>query len=147
MGDLSGNFEWLILSKISKIKDFFDFDSELELSNEKRDETIDKVARFIVNSGLATPAIWTLEMFKPMSPLASQTGFIMGYAFMPLIPGNWGFNIMELFSEIENVEKLIQRVETLLKEEDEAKKLEKEKKKKEKPEGKRSLRNFFKLPF
>ena len=135
------------MSKISKIKDFFDFSSELELTPEKRDETIDKVARFIVNSGLATPAIWTLEMFKPMSPLASQTGFIMGYAFLPMIPGNWGFNIYGLFREIENVEKLIQRIEALLKEEDEAKKLEKAKRKKDKSTGKRSLRNLLKLNF
>lgn len=134
------------MSKVSKIKDFFDF-PDLELSPEKRDETIEKLARLIVSSGLGTPAIMTLDMLKPMGPLASQTGFIMGYAFFPLIPGNWGFNLVGLFREIENVEKLIKRIEALMKEEDEAKKLEKEKRKKEKPTDKRSLRNLFKLNF
>jgi hypothetical protein len=120
---------------------------ELDLSPEKADEVIDKIARLIVNSGLGTPAIMTLDMVKPMGPYVSTTGFILGYPFLPLIPGNWGFNIVSLFHDIQNVEKLIQRIETLMKEEDEANKLEKEKRKKENPEGKRSLRNLFKLNF
>jgi len=120
---------------------------EIDVPPEKAEEMIEKIAHFIVDKGLGTPAIMALDMVKPMSPIGSQMGLLFGAAFFPLIPGNWGFNLMEVFSEIENVEKLIQRVEALMKEEDEAKKLEKEKKKKEKPKGKRSLRNLFKLPF
>ncbi len=120
---------------------------QIDIPPEKAEEMIEKIARFIVNNGLGTPAVMALDMVKPMTPLGSQVGLLFGAAFFPLIPGNWGFNLMELFSEIENVEKLIQRVEALMKEEDEAKKLEKEKKAKEKPKGKRSLRNLFKLPF
>ncbi len=118
---------------------------DIDLQPEKADEVIEKVARFIVNTGLGTPAIMTLDMVKPMGPYASTTGFIMGYPFLPLIPGNWGFNIVALFHDIENVEKLIRRIEALMKEEDDAKKLEKEKKKREKPQSKRSLRNIFNL--
>jgi hypothetical protein len=96
---------------------------------------------------LGTPAIMTLDMVKPAGPYASATGMILGYPFFPLIPGNWGYNLVSLFHDINNVEKLIRRIEALLKEEDEAKKLEKEKKKKENPEGKRSLRSIFKFNF
>jgi len=133
---------------VSKIKDFFDF-PDLELSPEKTDEMIEKIARFFVNRGLGTPAIMSFDVFKPVSHIGSQMGLFFGSAFFPLIPGNWGFNLVALLNEKENVEKLIQRIESLTKEEDEAKKLEKEKSKsaRENPQGKRSLRNLFKLNF
>ena len=128
------------MSKIStKIKNFFDF-PDLELSPEKKDEMIEKAARFIVDKGLGTPAIMSLDVIKPFSYIGSQMGLFFGSAFFPLIPGNWGSNIVAFLEEKENVEQLIQRVEVLMKEEDEAKKLEKQK-----PESKRSLRNLFKL--
>ena len=120
---------------------------DLDLPPEKADEVIEKVARSIVNSGLGTPVIMTLDMVKPMGPYLSASGFILGYPFFPLIPGNWGFNLVSLFHDIQNVEKLIRRIESLMKEEDEARKLEKEKRKKENPEGKKSLRNLFKINF
>ena len=132
------------MSKLSKIKDFFEL-PEMELSPEKRDEIIEKIARLVVDYGLGTPAIMALAGIKPVSYYGSQIGTILGFAFFPLIPGDWGSNLVALFREEENVEKLVQRIEALMKEEDEAKKLEKQKKEKEKPTGKRSLRNLFKL--
>ncbi len=120
---------------------------DLDLPSEKVEEIIEKAARYIVDRGLGTPAIMTLEIVKPLSFMGSQIGLLFGATFFPLIPGNWGYNLVGFFHDKENVEKLIQRVEALLKEEDEAKKLEKEKKAKEKPKDKRSLRNLFKLPF
>jgi hypothetical protein len=38
-------------------------------------------------------------------------GLFMFSAFLPLIPQDWGFNIVALFRERGNIEKLIKRIE------------------------------------
>ena len=50
---------------------------DYEITEEERDQVIEKWARKIVGKGLETPAILFLEMHKPLTFLASQ-GLLVG---------------------------------------------------------------------
>ncbi len=88
-----------------------DFDAEL--TPERRDEIIDKVAEQIVKRGLETPAILFLEMNKPVSFIASQ-GMV---ALSPFVAPFVGFDKVRLASRLfesrDNVELLERRIEDL----------------------------------
>jgi len=93
-------------------------------------EMIDKIARFIVDKGMETPAILFLESIKPLSYMGSQlTLFTIG-PFLTLL-GEYeerGYEFIKLFEKGENIEYLIQCIEALIKEEKDAEKSAPEKK-------------------
>jgi hypothetical protein len=80
---------------------------------ERRDEIIDYLAQNVIRRKLQTPAIFFLELNKPMSTVASN---MITFA-QPSLGAFFGFRRMAewaaLLNERENVEMLIQRIESL----------------------------------
>ena len=87
-----------------------DGDAE-ELSPERRDELVAKIARAVVVRNLTAPAIFFLESMKPLSFVGSQ---VMVF-FDPLVRAVFdlkGYNDVRLMLERrENVELLLQEIE------------------------------------
>jgi hypothetical protein len=83
------------------------------LTPERRDQMLDELARRVVRRRLETPAIFFLEMNKPLTSLAS-TAITFS---QPTLGAFFGFQRMAewaaLLDERENVERLIQRIEGL----------------------------------
>lgn len=83
-----------------------------ELSDERRDELIDRLAAKVIKHGMASPAILFLEMHKPFAFLASQTVILSSGFLVPFV----GFQNIQEYSKLmetsENVERLIRRIET-----------------------------------
>jgi hypothetical protein len=83
------------------------------LTSERRDELLGDLARKVVRRRLQTPAIFFLEMNKPLTSLAS-TAITFS---QPTLGAFFGFQRMAewaaLLSDRENVERLIQRIEGL----------------------------------
>jgi len=84
---------------------------EYELTDERRDLLLDKIARAVVDRNLAAPAIFFLETMKPLSFVGSQ---VMVF-FDPIVSSIFDFkqyNEVRLALEHrENVELLLQRIE------------------------------------
>ncbi len=74
---------------------------------------VERAARWIVEKGLATPAVLLLEMHKPVAPIGSM----MLLGAMPFLGPFVGFGVIErasLFAEDRgNIERLITRIEEL----------------------------------
>jgi len=83
------------------------------LTSERRDQLLDDLARKVVRRRLQTPAIFFLEMNKPLTSLAS-TAITFS---QPTLGAFFGFQRMAewaaLLNDRENVERLIQRIESL----------------------------------
>ena len=108
----------------------FESPSELELTTDQEAELIEKLAQFIIEHKIETPAILFLETIKPLSFVGSTQLMIFVAPFLQV----YGLNINPyamLFQKRENVERLLQRIEALIEESDRLKK-EKKKGKKEK---------------
>ena len=86
---------------------------DIQVSDEERDEVIEKWAQKVAARGLETPAILFLEMHKPLSFFASQ-GLIIT---MPFLSAFVGPEVIAKYSRLledrQNVERLIQRIEEL----------------------------------
>jgi hypothetical protein len=123
---------------------------ELDITPERSEEMIEKIASFIVDKGMETPAIIALETTKPVAYIGSQMGLFMFSAFLPLIPQDWGFNLVALFRERGNIEKIIKRIEAKVeaaKEQEESEKAKKKEAAKEQPQKqgiRERLVKFFK---
>ena len=85
----------------------------VEETKEAEGRLVERAARWVVEKRLQTPAVFLLEMHKPVAPLGSM----MLLAAMPFVGPFVGFNVMErlaLFVEDRsNVERLIGRIEEL----------------------------------
>lgn len=81
------------------------------LTEEERDRLIDKAANEISKRKLETPAVLLLEMHKPISYVGSHAAI----AFAPFLIPILGFDTLNdysrLFSNRDNLERLIQRLE------------------------------------
>jgi len=102
------------------------------LPPEREKEIIEKLARRIVDSGLGTMALLTLQSIAPLSFIGTQVGMVVGSPlFMTLdLLGVKVYEYAGLFAEStrsrENMGRLISRIEELMKEEEEARKKVKE---------------------
>lgn len=107
------------------------FPQAYELSPERKQELIDKIAKEIVKRGLETPAIMFLETFKPLSWIGAELSivyvmpFVKAYIESPIVD-----EIVALFHDRDAVEKLIKRIEELVEIEKAKEKAAKEAKKK-----------------
>ncbi|KPV64657.1 MAG: hypothetical protein AOA65_0872 [Candidatus Bathyarchaeota archaeon BA1] len=90
----------------------------VSLSPEREKELIDKIAKYIVDYGMETPAILFLESVKPLAFVGGQLTLFYLAPFLPLV-GRWGEEAITLLQSRENVERLLQRVEELIKEKEE----------------------------
>lgn len=89
-----------------------------ELSVQDRDRLVDELARKIVGRRLETPAVFFLEMHKPVTFLASQSALVASPFLAPLFGREGIERYAALFSTQENVELLIRRIEELASERD-----------------------------
>ena len=83
-----------------------------ELSDGRRDELVERVARPIVCKGWARAAVFLLEAHRPLAGLGAHALL----AFRPLAEGLLRFDAEELAAFIrqpENITRLIGRIETL----------------------------------
>jgi len=83
------------------------------LSEERKEELIEALARFVVERGLAAPAVLFLELHCPLAFVGSQAGIV----FSPFLVALFGFQRVDeytqLMSERENWDRLIERIEEL----------------------------------
>ena len=72
---------------------------------------IERAAKWIVSKGLATPAVFLLEMHKPIAPLGS----LVMLGAMPFVGPFVGFGKVEQFAlmaeDRQNIEKLLLKIE------------------------------------
>ena len=78
---------------------------------EEERELIDTLARKILEKGLETPAVFFLEVSKPLSFVASQAMIFLGPLVQAVLPWKNYRKTAELFEKRENVERLIQAIE------------------------------------
>jgi len=81
-----------------------------ELTEEEADEIIRKTAEKIQQYGMETFAILTLESVKPLVYIGGEMSRLMISPFLPALGHNaneLGENLINVFEERENVEKLI----------------------------------------
>ncbi len=85
----------------------------VELTNERKWELIDNFAREVMDRGLDTEAIFTLEFTKPISWIGIQFVMAISPIFVPLINNQKFYEYFKLFQDRGNAEVLIQRIEQL----------------------------------
>ena len=100
-----------------------------ELTPERARQLIEKLAVWVVEHGLETPAILFLESMKPVSFVGSQFFLMYGVPQLGLVldektTSEFGL----LFENRENVEALIKRIEELAREADKKREKKKEEK-------------------
>ena len=98
-----------------------------ELSQERAEYLIDKLARWIVKHGLETPAVMFLESMKPLSFIGSQMWLMYAVPMLGIVVDEHESSEFGLlFEDRRNVEALIRRVEELVREADKKRKEKKE---------------------
>jgi hypothetical protein len=96
----------------------YDIDLCTPLTDERRNEVIDSIARKIAGRRLETPAVLFLDMHKPLSFVASQA-MLVGLPFLGMFFGAQPVaDISKLLRDRENVEALIARIEEMSAEND-----------------------------
>jgi hypothetical protein len=83
------------------------------LSKEERERLLDEVAARIIRRGLATPAIFLLELNRPLSFVAGQSTHVL----TPLLAPLFGLSRMEqvaaLLEDRANIDRLVARLESV----------------------------------
>lgn len=104
--------------------------ADFELSEDRKRELIDKLAKWVQSRGLETATIFTLELIKPLSWIGLQ--FLLGVSpiFIPLVDEKTFNDYTLLFEDRENLEAVLQRVEKLRDEREHEEKLKNEAKSK-----------------
>jgi hypothetical protein len=88
---------------------FFDWDAEL--TEEQRDALIEHLANRIAGYQLSVPAVFFLEMNKPLAFLAGQS-VVLGSGFLaPLFGAQNVQQFSKLLESRENIDLLIRRIE------------------------------------
>tara|TARA_X000001036_G_scaffold191661_1_gene180744 strand:+ start:678 stop:989 length:312 start_codon:yes stop_codon:yes gene_type:complete len=97
------------------IKEFFSFNSDsAELSLTPEDELfLEKIAKKIHRHGLVTPAVFFLEMTKPLSLLGSHFLVFFGPILNSFIQSENYYRTIQVFEEPKNVELLLTMIEDL----------------------------------
>lgn len=96
------------------------------LSEEKKNELIDRIAEKIVEYELEVPASVFLSGLRPMSLIANQLGILFAGPFLELF-GQDSYDVLSLIDTPENIEKLLEKVKSVREKKEELKR-EKEKK-------------------
>jgi hypothetical protein len=82
-----------------------------DLTEEEEEKLIDDAAKLIEKRRMVMPAILVLEMHKPLSNVAANTGVTLAPFLVPL----FGFDLMNNYTRLlrrqQNVERLIERLE------------------------------------
>ncbi len=100
-----------------------------ELSPERAEYLIERLAQWIVSHRLETPAIMFLESTKPLSFIGSQMWLMYGVPMLGIVVDeHQSSEFGLLFENRENVEALLRRIETLARKADRKRKEKEEKK-------------------
>lgn len=83
-----------------------------ELSDERRDELVEQWARWLVDRGFGTAAVFMLEAHKPIAGVGAHAVLAFGPLLGPLVPLDPN-ELAAFMHHGDNVERLIQRVEAL----------------------------------
>ena len=81
------------------------------LTPEEREALVDRVAEAVVRRGLQTPAVFALEIHRPVSFVASQGLIVLGPLLGPLLGLERMQNASRLLREPDGIEALIRRIE------------------------------------
>ena len=86
---------------------------EATLTDEERDQWVDRMAHEVAKRGLHTPAVMFLEMHRPLAFLGSQA-LIVATPFLGAFVGTDNvLKLSKLVQDEKNVERLICRIEEL----------------------------------
>ncbi len=97
---------------IKKILSFNSHPGELSLTPEDR-QFLEKIAKKIHKHGLVTPAVFFLEMTKPLSLLGSHFLVFFGPIINSFIRSENYYRTVEVFEEPKNVELLLTMIEEI----------------------------------
>ena len=97
---------------IKEILSFNSHSSELSLTPEDR-QFLEKIARKIHQHGLVTPAVFFLEMSKPLSLLGSHFLVFFGPIINAFIRSENYYRTVQVFEEQKNVELLLRMIEEI----------------------------------
>ena len=97
------------------LKEIFSFNSESnEMVLTKEDELfLEKIARKIHQHGMVTPAVFFLEMTKPLALLSSHFLVFFGPIINSFIQAENYYRTVQVFEEPKNVEILLNLIEEL----------------------------------
>lgn len=95
------------------VKNFFDIPS-LDMTSERKEELIDKIARSVVKYGMEMPASLYIPGFIPAAPFISQLVILPAAPFLELLGIN-GYEYVAFFYDRDNVRHLMDRIEELQK--------------------------------
>jgi len=86
--------------------------NSLSLAEQDR-QFLERIAKKIHNSGLVTPAVFFLEMTKPLSLLGSHALVFIGPIINAFIQSENYYRSVQVFEESANVELLLNMIESL----------------------------------
>jgi len=104
-----------IKKKLSRIREFFSDIIDIPSSNlspEKEEEIINKLARLVSRWDMEIPALTMGRMFVPTSSVISQTVMIPSALYLDLM-GIDGFEVAAFFNKKENVKRLLAKIQEL----------------------------------
>jgi hypothetical protein len=100
-----------------------------ELTPERAEYLIERLAKWIVSHRLETPAIMFLESIKPLTFIGSQMWLMYGVPMLGIVVDeHQSSEFGLLFENRENLEALIRKIEILAREADKKRKEKEEKK-------------------
>ncbi|MCX8053362.1 MAG: hypothetical protein N3B12_06105 [Armatimonadetes bacterium] len=88
------------------------------LTEERKNELVDSIAKRIVSRRLETPAVFLLEMHRPLSFIASQAALVAMPFLAPLVGAQRVADFSRLLADHRSVELLIRRIEEMSAERD-----------------------------
>jgi hypothetical protein len=98
---------------VSRFKHAFALDEPDAQPTDAQKEVVDKVCREVVRRGLATPALVSLEVFRPMNYLGAQAMHFFQPIVSVILDGD-GYQIMSEFLEKRSsIDYLRRRIEDL----------------------------------
>ena len=98
---------------LKKIKDFFGFQMpSMEISSERENEMIEKIAQFVSKIGMEWPVLLVGWGYVPVATIVTQTTLLPMAPLLEAI-GVRGFEYTAFFEKKENVKRLLERIEQL----------------------------------
>tara|TARA_B100001250_G_scaffold145752_1_gene124776 strand:+ start:88 stop:375 length:288 start_codon:yes stop_codon:yes gene_type:complete len=88
-------------------------DETLNTINKQDQIFIERIAKKIFDSGFTTPAVFFLEMTKPLALLGSHFLIFLGPVINSFIQSDNYYRSVQVFEEPANIEKLLKAIEQL----------------------------------